>query len=260
MSTRARTYRTEAIVLRRKDMGETDRLLTLFTPEHGKLRAVAKGIRKPASRKAGHLELFTRVSLLMAVGRGEFDVVTQAQSVEAYRAVREDLMRGAYAAYAVELLDKFTTEAQESHDLYALLSHALSWLCTPQEPAIVMRYYELQLLSAAGFQPELFRCVICGETIVAEDQFFSVDQGGVVCAKSGDGRRDVLPISMNGVKGLRYFQQQPYDQAMTLPFSANTIAEMERVLQKYIVHVLERQLKSTEFIQRLRLELQKSNQ
>ena len=100
MPARDRTYRTEAVVLRRKDFGEADRVLTLLTPEHGKVRVVAKGIRKPASRKAGHLDLFMRSKLLVAKGR-DLDIITQAETMSAYRPLREYLLRGAYAARAL---------------------------------------------------------------------------------------------------------------------------------------------------------------
>ena len=176
---RERTYRTEAIVLRRKDFGEADRMLTLFTPERGKLRVVAKGIRKPRSRKAGHLELFTCSRLLLAKGR-DLDVITQAETVNAYRPLREDLLRGAYAAYAVELLDRFMPDEQENSELYALLRGALGWICVSPNLALTARYYELQLLSLAGFQPELRQCVAGGEKIVAEDHYFSRRRRGGV--------------------------------------------------------------------------------
>lgn len=253
MPTRARTYRTEAIVLRRKDIGEADRILTLLTPDHGKVRVVAKGIRKPRSRKAGHLELFTRVSLLVAAGR-DLDLITQAEAVEMYRPLREDLLRGAYAAYAVELLDKFTPDQQEAGDLYALLAGVLAWLGAAPDPAIAVRYYELRLLTLAGYQPELRRCVLGGETIVAEDQFFSVMQGGVVCAKcgrpanSGPALPGLLPVSVEALKFLRYFQAQPPEKAAGLTLAPPVLHEMERVLQRYIVYILERQLKSVEFL------------
>ncbi|MCS6911433.1 MAG: DNA repair protein RecO, partial [Anaerolineales bacterium] len=142
MPIRERTYRTEAIVLRRKDIGEADRILTLLTPERGKVRVVAKGIRKPRSRKAGHLELFTRTHLLIAAGR-DLDIVTQAQLADAHQPIREDLVRGAYAAYAVELMDRFTPEQQESPELYNLLAAMLAWLCTEVDVAVAARYYEL---------------------------------------------------------------------------------------------------------------------
>src|SRR3972149_6061937 len=110
MPDRQRLYRTEAIVLRRADLGEADRLLTLLTPERGKLRVIAKGVRKIASRKSGHVELFNRVSLLMARGRGELDIVSQAETIEASRPLRDDLLRSTYAHYAAELIERFAEE------------------------------------------------------------------------------------------------------------------------------------------------------
>ncbi len=226
-------------------------MLTVLTPERGKLRVVAKGIRKPRSRKAGHLELFTRVTLLMAAGR-EMDVVTQAQAVDTHRALREDLLRGAYAAYAVELMDKFTPEAQDGRELYDLLRSVLTWLCTVGDVGVAARYYELRLLALAGFQPDLRRCVANGEPIVAEAQYFSVVQGGAVCARCGQGRPGLTPISMEALKYLRYFQAQPYAKAAALRLSAAVLGEMEYVLQRYLTYLLERQLKSVEFLKLVR--------
>ena len=253
MPSRERTYRTEAIVLRRKDFGETDRLLTLFTPERGKVRVVAKGIRKPASRKAGHLELFTRVRLLLAKGR-DLDLITQAETLSAYRPLREDLLRGAYAAYAVELLDKFTPDEQENREMYDLLGHALDWLCASSDLALTARYYELQLLGLAGYQPELFRCVVGGERIVAEDQYFSFEGGGAVCARCGAERPEATPVSMSALKHLRYFQSNAYAQASALKVRPGVHAETERLMIRYITHLLERQLKSVEFLRLIQRE------
>jgi DNA repair protein RecO (recombination protein O) len=255
MPSRERTYRTEAIVLRRKDFGETDRVLTLLTPDHGKLRAVAKGIRKPASRKAGHLELFMRSKLLLAKGR-DLDLITQAQTVNAYRPLREYLLRGAYAAYMVELVDRFTPDGQENREIYDLLAHGFEWLCASPDLALTVRYYELQLLSLAGFQPQLHQCVIGGETIVAEDQYFSPAEGGAVCAKCGEARPPAgrLPVSMHALKFLRYFQSQPYAKVTALTIRPSVHMEMESLLARYIAVILERQLKSIEFLKLVRRE------
>lgn len=253
MTLRDRTYRTEAIVLRRKDIGEADRILTLLTPERGKVRVVAKGIRKPRSRKAGHLELFTRTNLLIATGR-DLGIVTQAQLADAHRPIREDLTRGAYASYAVELMDKFTPEQQDSHELYALLRAALGWFSEGGNVAIAARFYELRLLALAGFQPELRRCVVNGASIVAEDQFFSVAQGGVVCATCGKGQPGLTPLSTEALKYLRYFQSQPYGKVAGLRLNASVLGEMEYVMQRYITYLLEKQLKSVEFLKLIRRE------
>jgi len=125
---RVRLYRTEAIVLRRSNFGEADRLLTLYTPEWGKLRVIAKGVRKPTSRKSGHLELFTHSRLLVAKGRN-LDIVTQAETLHSFRPLREDLLRTGWAYYAAELLDRFVEEGIEDRPLFNLFLATLGWLC-----------------------------------------------------------------------------------------------------------------------------------
>jgi DNA repair protein RecO (recombination protein O) len=256
---RERTYRTEAIVLRRKDIGEADRILTLFTPELGKVRAVAKGIRKPRSRKAGHLELFTCAKLLLAVGR-DLDIITQAEGLDPYRPLRDDLLRGAYGAYMVELLDRFTPDEEENAELYSLLRQGLGWAATAGAPsgvALAARYYELHLLGLAGYQPQLRRCVLCGRELAAEDQFFSATAGGVVCpscaaAATQQGPSGRLPLSLAALKLLRYMQSSPYAKVAALSVSSRTQTEVEYLLARYITETLERQLKSVEFLKLIR--------
>ncbi|MFW6183624.1 MAG: DNA repair protein RecO, partial [Chloroflexota bacterium] len=135
---RDRTYRTEAIVLSRTDFGEADRLLTLFSREYGKVRAIAKGARKPQSRKTGHVELFMRTRFLIAEGRN-LDIVTQAEMVEAYAQLRDDLVRTTYASYIVELLDRFTVEEDRNSQLYDLLSEALRRFATTDNLLLAAR-------------------------------------------------------------------------------------------------------------------------
>jgi DNA repair protein RecO (recombination protein O) len=244
-------------VLRRKDIGEADRILTLFTPELGKVRVVAKGIRKPRSRKAGHLELFTRSKLLLASGR-DLDIITQAEVVDAYRPVREDLLRGAYAAYMIELLDRLTPDEQENPELYDLLRQALTWAGTAPDLSLAARYYELHLLSIAGYQPQLRQCVIGGETLQAEDQFFSPAEGGVVCPRcaasrlEGPGNAGWMPLSLAGLKLLRYVQANTFARVAALNVGARTQSEVEFLLARYITLILERQLKSVEFLKLIR--------
>ena len=245
-------------MLRRKDIGEADRILTLFTPERGKVRAVAKGIRKPRSRKAGHLELFTCVKLLLAVGR-DLDIITQAEGVDPYRPLRDDLLRSAYGAYMVELLDRFTPDAEENSELYSLLRQGLTWAATADHLGLAARYYELHLLGLAGYQPQLRRCVACGRELAAEDQFFSAMEGGVVCpacaeerARRGAVTAPRLPLSLAALKLLRFMQANPYAKVAALSVSARTQTEVEFLLARYITETLERQLKSVEFLKLIR--------
>src|SRR5512138_639066 len=121
-----RSLRAEAIVLRHSDYGEADRMLTLYTREHGKVRAVAKGARKIASRKAGHIEPFTHVRLQLAKGR-DMLLITQADTVDGYQPLREDLILTSQAAYVLELLDRFSYEEEaESSSIFRLLTETLA--------------------------------------------------------------------------------------------------------------------------------------
>lgn len=250
---RERLYRSEAIVLRRRDFGEADRLLTLFTPGYGKIRAIAKGARKPQSRKTGHVESFMRSKILFARGRN-LDLITQAELVEAYRPLREDLVRVTYASHIVELLDRFTAENDAHPELYRLLSGALGWLAETNDLLLTTRYYEMRLLSLVGFQPQLFQCVNCGTIIEPEDQFFSADLGGVLCPNclEADGKKE--PLSLGALKMLRYLQTRAYSTVALLRVRRPLHAELETIMHHYLQHHLERRLHSAGFLKRLRQE------
>ena len=173
MPSRERSIRVEAVVLRHSDWGEADRLVGLFTRQLGKIRAIAKGVRKMRSRKAGHLEPFTRTSLLLARGRDMF-IITQAETIQAHTPLREDLLLVGYTSYVIELLDRFTYEEGENRALYRLLVDTLGRLSTEPDPILAVRYYEIRLLDLLGFRPQLFTCAHCGKEIIVEDQYFFV--------------------------------------------------------------------------------------
>ena len=248
---RIRTIRTEVIVLRERDFGEADCLLTLLTPGYGKLSAIAKGVRRPSSRKAGHLDLYMRSDVLLAKGRN-LDVVTQAETLDAYRPVREDLLRSSYATYGVELLDRFTPEREANPSLYQLLTQALGWISTSENLPLTARYYELQLLALVGFMPELHHCVVNGELVEPEDQFFDPVAGGAVCPSCGDGRSGGQSITMSTLKILRFLQRSAYSALADLRVRPPVEAELEQVLLRYITVLLERQVKSVDFLKHVR--------
>ncbi|MCB8918719.1 MAG: DNA repair protein RecO [Pseudomonadales bacterium] len=250
---REKTYHTEAIVLRRSDFGEADRLLTLFSREQGKIRAIAKGARKPQSRKTGHVELFMRTRFLIATGR-DLDIITQAELVEPYQGVRSDLVRTTYAAYAVELLDRFTAEEDKNPGLYDLLANTLARLATAEDMLLVARYYELRLLALSGYQPQLFNCVNCSAAIQEQDQHFSAELGGLLCPNCHERDRRARPVSAGAVKVLRYLQSRSWTTVHTLRLRRAMHTELETLLHDYITHILERQLKSVDFLHRLRRE------
>jgi DNA repair protein RecO (recombination protein O) len=251
--TKERLYRAEAIVLRRHDFGEADRLLTLFTRDYGKVRAIAKGARKPQSRKTGHVELFMRSRMLFARGRN-LDIITQAELVEAYRPLREDLVRMTYASHLVELLDRFTVEEDAHPELYHLLTDALAWLAESSDLLLTARYFELRLLGMVGFQPRLFQCTHCNEVIEPQDQFFSAELGGVLCPDCRRADAQAQPISLGALKVLRYMQTRSYWTVQRLKVRRGLHSELELLTFGYLQHLLERRLQSADFLRRLRQE------
>lgn len=247
-----RSLRTEAVVLRHSDFGEADRLLTLYTREQGKLRAVAKGARKIASRKAGHLEPFTRVKLQLARGRDMF-IVTQAETVDAFPPLRVDLSLTGYAAYVLELLDRFVPDEESaSPSLYRLLVETLLRLATESNPWLTIRSYEMRLLDLLGFRPQLQECANCAKEIQPEDQFFSAALGGAVCPRCGQGLPGLWPISVEALKYLRHFQRSDYRAALRARPDSGTQKEIETVMQGYFQFLLERELNTPGFIKRVR--------
>jgi DNA repair protein RecO (recombination protein O) len=250
---RLRSFRVEAVVLRHNDWGEADRMLTLFTLEIGKVRALAKGVRKPRSRKAGHIEPFTRVSLQLARGR-DILLVTQAEALEAYNPLRDDLMLATYTSYVIELLDRFTYEEGENRAIYRLLVDTLARLSSGLSPDLVVRYYEMRLLDYLGFRPMLFQCASCGAEIQAKDQFFSAEAGGVLCPNCGLRTPGVRNVSVQALKYMRHFQRSSFNEAAQAQPSTITTREIESLMQYYLTYLLERGLNTPAFLRRLRQE------
>lgn len=246
-----RSQRVEAVVLRHTDWGEADRLLWIFTRELGKLRVVAKGVRKARSRKAGHLEPFTRVELLLAQGR-DLPIITQAEAKDAFLSLRESLVKVGYAAYIVELLDRFTYEEGENIGLYRLLCETLARINKENDPAFAARYYEIRLLDLVGFRPQLLRCVNCGADVQAEDQFFSFEKGGVICPSCRVKEPGAKPVSMPALKILRHFQRSNYNEAQRARLTASVDRELESLMGNYLAYLLERGLNAPEFLKRVR--------
>jgi DNA repair protein RecO (recombination protein O) len=243
------------VVLRHSDWGEADRLLVLYTREAGKLRSIAKGARRLRSRKAGHLEPFTRVALLLAHGR-DLWIVTQAQTVDAYLPLREDLLLTGYAAYIIELLDRFTYEEGENPSLYNLLHTTLDRISREPDPFLPVRFYELRLLDLLGFRPELFQCTLCRRVIQPVDQFFSALLGGVVCPDCAGQAGSLRPVSMSTLKYLRHLQRSAYPQAQRAQIPPAVRREMESLLQFYLTYLLERGLNTPAFLREVRREYQ----
>jgi DNA repair protein RecO (recombination protein O) len=250
---KSRLFNVDAIILRRSDFDEADRVLTVFTAERGKLRLLAKGARKTTSRKSGHIELFTHATLQVAEGR-TWGIVSQAETVESFRALREDLDKISQAYYLAELVDKFSEENDPSFPLFELAVLTLARLndSPPATTSMAMRFFDLHLLRLTGYQPQLHFCIACNKPLEAEDSYFHPGEGGVFCPNCGATRPGTQRLSLGALKVLRFLQTRSWEEAARLHLTPATQHEVEKTLLDYITHILERKLKSVDFLRKLR--------
>lgn len=246
-------------------------MLTTFSPVYGKARVVAKGVLRPKSRLAGHLEVFSRSALLLARSRG-LDIVTQAQCVQSFPEIREDLRRSSRALYGMELLDRMweggeSGETQgdaetpedgtargrrEAYRVYEVLLGFLGWVAEG-DPDLALRYFESRLLALSGYGPELYDCLSCRQALQPATNGFSASAGGSLCPDCSGRAAGVRPISVNALKVMRLFQTGPLESARRVRVDAGLSRELEQLLRAYIPLVLDRELRSAGFLDSVRV-------
>jgi len=229
-------YRDHGIVLRTYKLGEADRIVVLLTREHGKVRAVAKGVRKSGSRFGARLEPPSHVSLLLYQGR-ELDIVSQAESVDHFRAIREDLDRLGRAVHLLEAVDQLSREGEADTRLYQMLLGALRALAAHDSPALVGAFF-WKALAHEGLHPVLEECAGCGVDgpLVA----FDVVSGGTLCAACRRGSA----LSPEALDLMRRILGGQLGSALNEGPSA-AAHEVEQLATRALEHHLERRLRST---------------
>ncbi|RLT36312.1 MAG: DNA repair protein RecO [Chloroflexi bacterium] len=242
-----RVIRTNAIVLRHRRLGEADRIVTLLTPLRGKIDVIAKGVLRSRSRMGGHLEPLTLVEVVLAHGRS-MDVVTQAQTIDAFPAAHDDLDRLSAAMYLLELADRITVEHAEAEGLHDLLHVALVRLARGDGQQVVQRTFELALLEATGFRPELTDCLRCSTPVPAEEAWWAPVEGGVLCTSCARAYGEAQPIDATALRVLRAFQSQTYEEAGRIRLTDELAARMESAMHALMRSVVERDLKSAQFV------------
>ncbi|MBK6770062.1 MAG: DNA repair protein RecO [Ardenticatenales bacterium] len=248
---RVRLQKAEAIVLKRHDYGEADRILTVYTRQQGKITVIAKGVRRIASRKAGHVELFTHAQMMLAEGRN-MDVLTQAEMIEAFPRLRDDLVRMTYAYHIAELVDRFEQDGHPSPQTFQLLRDSLAALGDADDPFVVARYFELRYLSLIGYRPHLFECAQCATSLEPGAAVFSPEAGGVVCPACARAVSDGLRIDDAAFRVLRFLQTREIGLILHLVLQSGTRGQVEQALHGFVRHHLERELRSVEFLNGLR--------
>lgn len=217
-------FKTEGIILKRRDFGEADRILTVFTLHRGKVTVLARGVRRITSRRAGNVELLNRVQMFLHSGK-QFLILTEATSLDTFQKLKEDLTLSTYAYHIIELVDKLTAENQENPQLYTELVEVLKRLSTnPRQ--ILIRAFEVKILSNLGFM--------------------SFTSEGVKLAHPGG------DISLHVRKLMENIENMGWDEIEKIKLSEKEAVELERILRYYLERVIEGKLKSRQFLKEIR--------
>jgi len=249
--TKPRNFQTEALIIKKIKLGEADRILTLYTPYLGKIRAVAKGVRRPRSKLAGHLELLTHSLVSLARGRN-LDTIIGSQTINSFLPLKSDLQLSSHALYATELVDQFTAEHIENCPLFQLLLETMHRLCLNNSNELVLRYFELHLLDQVGYRPQLQQCVSCHQPLEPVTNSFCPSAGGILCPNCSQNQPLTRPVSVNALKVLRLLQSSDYDIVVKLRMNQELYHQLEMVIRDHLRYLLEREVKSATWLDALR--------
>jgi DNA repair protein RecO (recombination protein O) len=236
-------------VLRKLDYGEADRIFTLLTRTHGKVGAIAKGVRRPESKLGPSLELYGHIDVLLAKGRGELDVVAQVQRVQGYR-IEGDLDRMSHAALIAELAERVCEDRHPVEGVYELTVMALEELARETDPQRASAYFLMAALDLLGYAPQLAACVSCEKPLAAKPAAFSAYAGGFLCDSCAMPAMPLVPVA--AIKVLRLMAAGDLDTYRRLKLDAALMSSIEGVLTTQLEHHLDRRLKSLQFLNTMR--------
>lgn len=279
-----KSFRTNGIVIKRFNFGEADRILTILTDRLGKVSAMAKGVRKIKSKMAGSLEPYMLVDLQLHEGK-TFYIVTAAAITEVFKNIHSDIKKTAQAYFVGELIDKFLAENQKAEVIFEISREVLrkidsyqnshceelvtkqsikkdcrasspfckkGWMArNDRQDNFLISAYELKIIEAAGFKPELYSCLHCKEKLSAGANFWDHIEGGVICRTCEQKFHHGTEISDEAIKALRFIEQNDFSKIDKLKLNRNIEREVDKILSEYIKNVLERDLKSRKFLNQI---------
>ena len=243
--------RCEGIVLKVRDFGEADRILTVLSGSEGKFEALARGARRPRSRLVGVTQQFAQVNLLLFRGRN-LDTISSAELVSAHSNLWADVIKMAYASYVAELVDKMTGEREHNDQLYSLVAAAFDTLDSgAPSPRVAALAFEIKFMTASGFLPELGQCVVCGAP-AEQGVWFGPEAGGLVCGRCRPTLSDAVGFGPAARETARLLLALAYDRVGVLKPREDTLDELEKAFRAYVDQRVERKLHSLDFIRDLR--------
>ncbi len=245
-------YKTEGIVLKSMEYQEADKIVTIYTKDYGKITAIAKGVRKTKSKFGSSLEILTYSIFLIYKGRN-IDIVSQTEILESFFSTSKEVIKFAFAANCVEVVNKLTEDREINIGLFNLLKEALHYLKESNDPKLLTLSFKWQTMSILGYRPSLNHCCRCNKSV--EDQkemYFNIKEGGLVCnnciAKDKEG---CVKVSLYFNKLVRKILITPLSTISSTTIPDKKMKELEKITDLYIAYHSEKSFKTDRFLKSL---------
>lgn len=241
-------YKTDGVVLRTRNLGEADKIVTLYTKTRGKIEAVARGSRRIRNRLLGSTQLFTYGRYLVFEGRS-LDTIAQGEIVFSFQSLRDDLEKMAAGMYVCELIDVFTEVGEPNNATFQLINNTLRMIDQSQIK-FALRAFELLFIKQLGYQPQLSKCLNCSSTV--ENHVYFSREGGIVCDKCKAEMAPVRQLNKGTLELIKRILEWDWSRIGILHPSDQSLAELELCMRDYLDYRLDRPLRSLEFIHTLK--------
>jgi DNA repair protein RecO (recombination protein O) len=246
----AKILRTQGIVLRYTNFKESDRMLTLFSPELGKMSVLARGCRKPKSRFLAATQLFAYGEYVLHK-KGEIYILTQGDIIDSFFDIRGDVEKFAYASYIINLVEEVAVSEEQNTPLFSLLLQILSYLAYSDiNPEDITHVFEIKLIDITGYRPQLDVCMTCGSPL-SGSLYFQTSKGGLICSKCYKQDKRGYNIHMGTVQIIRYILDMDIKRMNILKISPEFREQLDKILSAYLEERLEKRLKTRRFIEHL---------
>lgn len=239
--------KAQGIVIKQIDYGEADKILTVLSKEAGKISVIAKGIRKPLSKWAGHLELFVLADLVLAEGRN-FYILSEAESKNFFPDLRKNLKNSGLAYFLAEILNKTLGEDEPQPKVFDLFLETLGKIGRHSNE-IFLQYFIFNYFGILGYRPEVNKCVICAEDLKETKHLWNSVLGGIICACSTD-KKSGIHLHSDTVKVLRLILTKD-KRIFNLRLPAEVAKELKIIAENFLETVAEKQFKSKEFLEKI---------
>jgi len=244
-------YKTDAIVLGYRNLGEADKILTLFSPDRGKIHAVARGVRRPRNHILAGTQLFTYSTFLIVEGRN-LDNISQCEIKESFYKIRQNLESMAYGLYFAELLRASTPVEDKNRELFQFFLKTMYLLQEWENKELLRWIYELKLMAIQGFAPEVFSCVNCGQRS-SSAIYFSPSMGGILCFDCNNKDKNAVSITFETLHTLQQMLMLTYEKLKSIEINKHTKEQLDNILSLFISHQIDRKLKTVQFIKDIKM-------